>query len=87
MSLATNSLLNLCAAAGWAYAGLDDRGAGLAELGAGDTAPEGAKGGKGGKGGKGVTPPPLICTATEPGEGQDQARAACCLLRTTCTAY
>ena len=59
MSLATNSLLNLCAPHGWGEAaGLD-----------GTDAPQGDAPNTGGK------PAPLICTATEPGEGQDQARS------------
>ena len=68
MSLATNALLNVCSPHGWEAAGLD--GSGRAEAHAAD-APKGGEAG----GGKAADGAPLVCTATEAGEGQDQVWA------------
>ena len=68
MSLATNALLNVCSPHGWEAAGLD--GPGPADAYAAD-APKGGEAG----GGKAADGAPLVCTATEAGEGRDQVRA------------
>ena len=66
MSLATNSLLNLCTATGWAEAVTSD---GVA----GDAAGDAGLGGAEVHRDTGASAAPLVCAAVEPGEGSDQA--------------
>lgn len=66
MSLATNSLLNLCTATGWAEAVTSDGAAGDAS---GDAGLGGAEVHRD----TGASAAPLVCAAVEPGEGSDQA--------------